>query len=141
MLNDISTGASNDIERASSIARDMVTKYGMSEKLGPISFASENDEVFLGRDFASKRNFSENVASVIDSEVKSIIDTAYSQCQQILTDHMDKLHAVAEYLLKNEVMDAEEFYALFGEEVPAGDISVKQVIESASKEASDDNQN
>ncbi len=126
VLDDISTGASNDIQRASNIARDMVTKYGMSDKLGPINFASEHDEVFLGRDFASKRNFSESVAALIDEEVKKIIDGAYNSCTKILTEHMDKLHAVAEYLLKNEVMDAEEFYALFGEEVPKDSVSLKK---------------
>ncbi len=126
VLDDISTGASNDIQRASNIARDMVTKYGMSDKLGPINFASEHDEVFLGRDFASKRNFSESVAALIDEEVKNIIDGAYDSCTKILTEHMDKLHAVAEYLLKNEVMDAEEFYALFGEEVPKDSVSLKK---------------
>jgi len=133
VLDDISTGASNDIQRASSIARDMVTKYGMSEKLGPINFASENDEVFLGRDFAARQNFSENIAATIDSEVKNIIDSAYEKCTQILNDHMDKLHAVAEYLLKNEVMDAEEFYALFGEEVPQDSVSLKKADVASEK--------
>ncbi len=118
IFNDVTTGASNDIQRASRIARDMVTKYGMSEKLGTINFASDNDEVFLGRDFASRHNFSESVASLIDAEVKSIIDGAYSKCTEILTDNIDKLHEVAKYLLEHETMEAEEFYALFGESVP-----------------------
>ena len=119
VLGDISTGASNDIQRASSIARGMVTKYGMSDKLGAINFASENDEVFLGRDFASRNNFSESMAALIDEEVKSIIDTAYAKCTSILNENMDKLHEVAEYLLEHEVMDDKTFYALFGEEVPS----------------------
>lgn len=119
IYDDVTTGASNDIQRASRIARDMVMKYGMSAKLGPINFASENDEVFLGRDFASRQNFSENVAAAIDAEVKDIIDNAYNKCKQILTDNMDKLHEVTEYLVKNEVMDAKEFYAVFGEEIPS----------------------
>jgi len=118
IFSDVTTGASNDIQRASHIARDMVTKYGMSEKLGTINFASENDEVFLGRDFASRHNFSESMAAVIDEEVKSIIDGAYAKCTAILTEHMDKLHEVANYLIENEVMDDKTFYALFGEEVP-----------------------
>ena len=118
VLDDISTGASNDIQRASAIARDMVTKYGMSEKLGPISFASDNDEVFLGRDFASKKSFSEDMASLIDAEVKSIVDEAYGKCTSILTENMDKLHEIAQYLLEHEVMDDKTFYALFGEAVP-----------------------
>ncbi len=131
VLDDISTGASNDIQRASSIARDMVTKYGMSEKLGPVNFSSENEEVFLGRDFAARRNFSESVAALIDEEVKEIIDGAYNSCQKILSENIDKLHAVAEYLLKNEVMDAEEFYALFGEEVPKDSVSISNASEKA----------
>jgi len=118
VLEDISTGASNDIQRASAIARDMVTKYGMSERLGPISFASDNDEVFLGRDFASKRAFSEEIAGIIDEEVGAIVDAAYKHCEKILTDNMDKLHEVAKFLLEKETMEAEEFYAVFGESVP-----------------------
>ena len=135
IFNDVTTGASNDIQRASRIARDMVTKYGMSEKLGTINFASENDEVFLGRDFASRHNFSESVATVIDSEVKSIIDGAYSKCTEILTEHMDKLHEVANYLLEHETMDAKEFYALFGESVPGTE------AEKASEEAEETKEN
>lgn len=134
VLNDISTGASNDIQRASEIARGMVTKYGMSEKLGPISFASDHDEVFLGRDFASKRNFSEDVAATIDSEVKKIVDASYENCKKILNEHMNKLHEVAEYLLKNEVMDAETFYGLFGESVPEMEIKKVTKIEEAKPE-------
>ena len=119
VLNDISTGASNDIQRASAIARDMVTKYGMSDALGPISYASDHDEVFLGRDFAERRNFSEDVAADIDREVKRIVENAYQNCTNILNEHMDKLHEVANYLLEHEVMDAETFYGLFGESVPS----------------------
>ena len=118
VLDDISTGASNDIQRASNIARDMVTKYGMSEKLGPISFASDHDEVFLGRDFASKKSFSENIASLIDSEVKDIVDSAYGKCSAILKQHMNKLHEIATYLMEHEVMDDKTFYGIFGESVP-----------------------
>ncbi len=118
VLEDISSGASNDIQRASKTARDMVTKYGMSERLGPISFASDNNEVFLGRDFAEKRAYSEEIAGIIDEEVGSIVDTAYKRCEKILTENIDKLHEVANYLLEHETMEAEEFYALFGEPVP-----------------------
>lgn len=118
VLDDISTGASNDIQRASGIARDMVTKYGMSDRLGPISFASDHNEVFLGRDFAEKRAYSEEMAGVIDEEVKSIVEGAYKRCEQILTDNMDKLHEIAKFLLEKETMEAEDFYALFGEKVP-----------------------
>ncbi|MDF2548322.1 MAG: cell division protein FtsH [Anaerosolibacter sp.] len=112
ILQDISTGASNDLERATSIARAMVTKYGMSDNLGPVNYSSE-DEVFLGRDFSTKRNYSEEVASEIDKEVRSIIDEAYVTCNRILTEHMDKLHMVANKLLEVETINADEFEKLF----------------------------
>ena len=120
-LDDISTGASNDIERASAIARRMVTKYGMSDVLGPICFSSAHDEVFLGRDFATSRNLSDETASLIDREIKSMIDGAYERCRNLIQQHIDKLHQIAEYLLKHETMDGEEFEKLFsdGSEPPA----------------------
>ncbi|MDY6059650.1 MAG: ATP-dependent zinc metalloprotease FtsH, partial [Candidatus Fimenecus sp.] len=102
IFNDISTGASNDIERASEQARKMVTRYGMSEKLGPIAFGQNNDEVFLGKDYNHMRNYSEAVASQIDDEVEKIILNAYKQTEDILTEHIDKLHAVALELVKRE---------------------------------------
>ncbi len=113
VLNDISTGASNDIERATKIARDMVTKYGMSDAIGTINFGSDQGEVFLGRDFTHTKDYSEETAAAIDKEVKRIIDKAYKRCQDILSEHMDKLHAVAEKLLEKEKIDGEEFDALF----------------------------
>ncbi len=113
VLNDISTGASNDIERASKIARDMVTKYGMSEKLGPISFRSENDEVFLGMSYSSSRDYSEEVAALIDNEVRNIIDNAYERCTNILTENMQRLHNVATVLFEKEKINGEEFIDLF----------------------------
>ena len=109
VLGDISTGASNDIERASKIARAMVTKYGMSEKLGAITFGSGHEEVFLGRDFTTQKNFSEETSGLIDSEVKRIIDTAYRRTEEILNQNMEKLHAVANVLLEKEKIDGEEF--------------------------------
>ena len=109
VLGDISTGASNDIERASKIARAMVTKYGMSEKLGAITFGSGQEEVFLGRDFTTQKNFSEETSGLIDAEVKRIIDTAYRRTEDILNEHMDKLQAVANVLLEREKIDGEEF--------------------------------
>ena len=115
ILDDISTGASNDIERATKIAREMVTKYGMSEKLGPITFGSGQEEVFLGRDFAQQRNFSEETAGIIDEEVKKIIDMAYKAARQILNENIDKLHVVASILLEKEKIDGEEFEAIFNE--------------------------
>ena len=109
VLDDISTGASNDIQQATKLARNMVTRYGMSDALGPISFGSENDEVFLGRDYGHTRNYSEQIAAKIDTEIKSFIDSAYERCQEILTANIDKLHGVAKYLLEHEIMDAPTF--------------------------------
>ena len=116
-MDDISTGASNDIERASELARKMVTKYGMSDKLGPISFGNAHDEVFLGRDFATSKNISDGTATVIDEEVKAMIDNAYERAQQLLTDNMDALERVAAYLLEHETMYAAEFEKVFNGEV------------------------
>jgi cell division protease FtsH len=112
-LDDISTGASNDIERATSIARKMVTKYGMSDRIGPITFGAGHDEVFLGRDFATQRNYSENIASIIDEEIKNIVDTAYDKAKSILVEYKDKLNNVAQKLIENEKMSSEEFNAIF----------------------------
>ncbi len=113
VLNDISTGASNDIERASKIARDMVTKYGMSDKIGPISFRSEQDEVFLGMSYSNSRTYSEKLAAEIDTEVKAIIDEAYERCTKILNDNMTKLHNVAAALFEKEKISGEEFVEVF----------------------------
>ena len=109
-LDDISTGASSDIERATQIARNMVTRYGMSDKIGPMSFGSAHDEVFLGRDFTSPtKNFSEELAALIDNEIKNLIDNAYTKAKSLLTEHMDKLHLVAKLLIEKEKISAEEF--------------------------------
>ena len=112
ILGDVSTGASNDIERATDIARSMVTKYGMSDKLGPIAFGSDNNEVFLGKDYNHIRNYSESVASQIDEEIEKIIRNAYSRTESILKEHIDKLHAVAKILFDSEKMSGEEFKTL-----------------------------
>ena len=109
VLDDISTGASNDIERATQTAHAMVTKYGMSETLGPIKYGSDNSEPFLGRDMGHIRNYSEETASQIDGEVKRMITNAYHQTETILTEHMDKLHQVAQFLFDHEKMSGEEF--------------------------------
>ena len=113
ILSDISTGASNDIERASKIAREMVTKYGMSDRVGAIMFGSGQEEVFLGRDFAQTKNYSEETAAIIDEEVKKIIDKAYKTAEVILSGNIDKLHAVATRLLEKEKIDGEEFDEIF----------------------------
>ena len=119
VLGDISTGASSDIQKASQIARSMVTKYGMSDKLGTIAYGNESDEVFIGRSMAQARSYSEEVAGQIDQEVKSIVDKAYAQCEEILTRCRDELERTAQYLLEHETMDGETFAAIFQPEAPA----------------------
>ena len=113
ILDDISTGASNDIERATKIARAMVTKYGMSERIGTIMLGQNQEEVFLGRDFAQSKEYSEETAGIIDEEVKSIADFAYKKAESILREHIDKLHSVAGVLLEKEKIDGEEFDRIF----------------------------
>ena len=113
ILDDISTGASNDIERATKIARNMVTKYGMSQRIGTIMLGQNQEEVFLGRDIAQSKEYSEETANMIDEEVKSIIDFAYKKAENILREHVDKLHRVAGVLLDKEKIDGEEFDQIF----------------------------
>ena len=115
VIGDVSTGASNDIERATKIARSMVTKYGMSEKVGAIMLGSSQEEVFLGRDFAQAKEYSEETANIIDEEVKRIIDKAYLSAAELLKTHIDKLHTVAGILLEKEKIDGDEFDAIFEE--------------------------
>ena len=112
ILNDISSGASNDIERASKIARNMVMRYGMSEKLGAITFGNDQEEVFLGRDINNVKNYSDEIAAVIDVEVKNIIDKGYNRAKTILQQHIDKLHKVAAVLLEKEKIEGDEFEAI-----------------------------
>ena len=114
-LGDISTGASNDIQRATSIARKMVASYGMSEKIGTVSFESGHDEVFLGRTMGQGRSYSEAVAAQIDEEVRAVVGAAYDRCEAILRSQRDKLDAVAAYLLEHETMDREAFLAVFAD--------------------------
>lgn len=120
IFDDITTGASQDIKQASKRARDMVTKYGFSDMVGMVNYASDDDEVFIGRDLGHTRNYSENVAKMIDTEVKNIIDDCYSKAKQILTDNMEVLHSCADLLLQKDRISKDEFEALFqknGEEV------------------------
>ncbi len=112
-LDDISTGASGDIQQASNIARSMVMRYGMSEKLGPILYDSSDHSIFIGRDFGTTKSYSEETAGLIDEEVKRIFDEASALCEKILTEHADELRAIAEHLLVNETMDADEFNYYF----------------------------
>ena len=130
IMGDISTGASNDIQRATGIARNMVTRYGMSDDLGPIVYGSEHssDEVFLGRDFSSGRNYSEETASLIDNEIKRIIGDAYKKAEDILRERIDKLHFVAQFLIKDEIMDEEQFKAAM-----TGDPTVEELEEMLSE--------
>ena len=108
-LEDISTGASGDIQQATNIARDMVMKYGMSEKLGPISFDDSSHSIFIGRDFGTTKSYSEETAATIDEEVKHIFDQAYAKCEALLREHADLLTGLAEYLLIHETIEGDDF--------------------------------
>ena len=116
VLDEISTGASNDIERATDLARSMITRYGFSEKLGPIVYGHDNSEVFLGRDYSQGRNYSENVAAEIDGEIRELIDTSYENAKQILLNHRDQLDKVAHYLMEHEKIDGDDFIKLMNGE-------------------------
>ncbi|EIS9405058.1 ATP-dependent zinc metalloprotease FtsH [Clostridioides difficile] len=133
VLKDVSTGALNDLERVTATARSMVTKYGMSSKLGPMSFDSD-DEVFLGNSFSSKRNYSEEVAFEIDQETKRIVDGAYDKTRSILQENMDRLEYVAQALLIYETLDAEQFVKAFNKELPLNEIENAVTEENSSKE-------
>lgn len=138
VLADISTGASNDIQRATDIAKDMVTKYGFSDKLGPINYAS-SEEVFLGRDFGAKQSYSEETANEIDEEVKRIVHEGYEKAQQLINDHMDKLIAVADALMELETIDGEQFEKLYSGELTAEEL-ISEVKEEELKKAEMDKQ-
>jgi len=133
-LDDISTGASNDIQRATDIAKEMVTKYGFSEKLGPVNYSS-GEEVFLGKDFSTRQSYSEGTAAAIDDEVKNIIEEAYEAAKQILTENMEQLKNVAEGLLAVETLDHDQFVLLFnGEKTPeelAEDLRIQLEVKKA----------
>ena len=130
ILDDISTGASNDIERATSVARNMVTRYGFSEKLGPVLYGHENQEVFLGRDYSQGRNYSEAVAAEIDAEIREIVETGYRKAEEILTEHGDMLELTAQYLIRHEKIDGPNFYKLLAGEIDLdGNPVVKDIID------------
>lgn len=130
VLDEISTGASNDIERATDLARSMITRYGFSEKLGPIVYGHDNSEVFLGRDYSQGRNYSENVAAEIDGEIRELIDTSYENAKQILLNHRDQLDKVAHYLMEHEKIDGDDFIKLMNGE-PLDDNTAAPVIENS----------
>ena len=134
VLGDISTGASNDIERATEIARNMVTKYGMSDTLGPIMFGSSDREVFLGRDYSSMRNYSESVASDIDAEIKKIITYCYDKCHEIIETNREKLNVVAEHLIVREKIDGPDFEKLMkGEEIESEETLTQEADTSSAE--------
>lgn len=130
VLDEISTGASNDIERATDLARSMITRYGFSEKLGPIVYGHDNSEVFLGRDYSQGRNYSENVAAEIDGEIRELIDTSYENAKQILLSHRDQLDKVAHYLMEHEKIDGDDFIKLMNGE-SLDDNTAAPVIENS----------
>ncbi len=136
-LGDISTGASNDLERATKIAHDMVVKYGMTEAVGPINY-SDADEVFLGRDFTSKQNYSEELASKIDREVRRILDEQYERTVMILKDHDEQLERVAQGLLEMETLDKEQFEALYLGTASATELKEDQIAKDAAQKAADE---
>ena len=124
VLEDISTGASGDIQQATKTARDMITRYGMSDRLGTVLYGSEHssDEVFLGRDFSSGKNYSEKTSAEIDDEIRRLVAESYEEAKKMLSDHLDKLHFVAQYLLSHESMDGDQFAAAMQEGATVEDI-------------------
>jgi hypothetical protein len=132
VLKDVSTGAQNDLERATEIVRQMITRYGMSEDLGPLTFGKRTDTIFLGRDISQERNYSEAIAYAIDKEARQMIDEAYNRGKNILSENIDKLHAVAAALMEKETLQAEEFYQLMkgdqDAEVPPADDSDNGIL-------------
>ena len=133
IIKDITTGALNDIERATALARSMVTKYGMSDILGPIQFGNDSDEVFIGREMGHSRNYGEDVAATIDKEVKRIIDTAYEEAIRLIKENIDVLHATAKILVEKEKITGDEFRQLFKEAKEAKEARLN-VVENEEKE-------
>lgn len=138
VLHDISAGASNDIQRATEIARKMVTQYGMSDTLGPIVFGTGHEEVFLGKEFSQTRNYSEKIAAQIDDEVHAIIEKGYQLAEKILLENMETLHFIAEYLTKNEIMDRDQFEEAFKPGVTEADLDA--IRDSKRKKSRDENE-
>lgn len=141
-LDDICTGASNDIERATKTARNMVTRYGFSDKLGTVAYGSDSDEVFLGKDYGHVQNYSQSIAAQIDDEVKEIIEKAYAQCKEILTANANKMHLLADYLLKYEKIDNDKFERLMrGENIEADEPVVESQPIQAESETTENSEN
>ena len=137
ILDDISTGASNDIQRATEIARNMITKYGMSDRLGPVVYGSGHGEVFLGRDFSNTPNYSEKIAAMIDEETLAIVNAAFDKAVALLKEHMDKLHFVASFLIEHEIMDEEQFDEAMSDGATME--SVEKIKEDKIKKSIDEN--
>ena len=135
VLDDISTGAQNDLERVSQIARAMVTKFGMSDKLGAMAFGDSSDEVFLGRDMTTRRNYSEELASEIDREIRRFVDEAYEMTEKLLTENIEILHNVAKALLKFETLDAKQFEQAFNNELDLSEENLEELAEEAAEHA------
>jgi cell division protease FtsH len=141
ILDDISTGASNDLERATSTARAMVTRYGFSDNLGPIVYGRGDHEVFLGRDYSATPDYSDAVAAEIDHEIRTVVEDAFEKCEAILKEHIDKLHELAGYLMEHEKIDGETFKKLMeGNLIVDSDVNNAEDIkpESESVEESED---
>lgn len=140
IMGDISTGASGDIQHATKVARDMVTRYGMSAKMGTVLYGSEHSEseVFLGRDYGSGKNYSEQTAADIDGEIQSMIGNAYAEAKRILTEHIDCLHFVAQYLLKHESMDGDQFAAAMREDATEEELDA--IAEAKAEKSRKDNE-
>ena len=140
ILDDISTGASGDIQQATKVARNMVTRYGMSEKLGTVLYGSghSDTEVFLGRDINNNKNYSEKIAAEIDDEVRAIIESAYEECKKILTEHIDKLHLIAGYLLKTEFMDGDQFKAAMENDLTFDEID--EILKEKERKSQEENE-
>lgn len=136
VLDDISTGASNDLERATAVARSMVTRYGFSERLGPVVYGTDQNETFLGRDFATGRNYSEAIAAEIDAEMRDMLDQAYERARDILEKHMEQLHIVADMLIEREKLTGEEFTVLMdGGTLPEVEVPQPVAAEKAVEDA------
>ena len=140
ILDDISTGASGDIQQATKVARNMVTRYGMSDRLGTVLYGSghSDTEVFLGRDINNNKNYSEKIAAEIDDEIRAIIESAYTKCKAILTEHIDKLHLVAGYLLKREFMDGDQFKAAMENDLTFDEID--EILNEKERKSQEENE-
>ena len=128
IFKDVTTGASNDIQRATAMARDMVMKYGMSDRLGPIQFGEDSDEVFIGREIGRSRNYGEEIAAIIDEEVKTIMTQSYKEALRIINENIDVLHATAKLLLEKEKITGEEFRALFKKDDAVNIVEDKEAL-------------